>query len=99
MTCYLLRQIQKVSKGDLTVQVYTKRKDEFAILDERFLEQPAFAMELCRKEAIKMAEVAKDAIYIALDNIRNYKEEDFVRVQEMEAEVDRYEDALGSYLV
>ncbi len=74
-------------------------KDEFAILDERFLEQPAFAMELCRKEAIKMAEVAKAAIYLALDNIGNYKEEDFVRVREMEMEVDRYEDALGSYLV
>ncbi len=74
-------------------------KDEFAILDERFLEQPGFAMEVCRKEAVKMAEVAKEAIYLALDNIGNYKEEDFVRVQEMEAEVDRYEDALGSYLV
>ena len=74
-------------------------KDEFAILDERFLEQPAFAMEICRKEAVKMAEVAKEAIYIALDNIGNYREEDFVRVCEMESEVDRYEDALGSYLV
>ncbi len=74
-------------------------KDEFAILDERFLEQPAFAMEICRKEAVKMAEVAKEAIYLALDNIGNYKEEDYVRVTEMEAEVDRYEDALGSYLV
>ena len=74
-------------------------KYEFAILDERFLEQPAYAMELCRKEAIKMAEIAKKAIYLALDNIRDYKEEDFIRIQEMEAEVDRYEDALGSYLV
>ena len=74
-------------------------KEEFSILDERFLEQPAFAMELCRKEAIKMAEIAKKAIYLALDNIGNYKEEDYIRVQEMEAEVDRYEDALGSYLV
>ena len=74
-------------------------KDEFAILDERFLEQPAYAMELCRKEAIKMAEIAKKAIYLALDNIGDYKEEDFIRIQEMEAEVDRYEDALGSYLV
>ena len=74
-------------------------KNEFAILDERFLEQPAFAMELCRKEAIKMAEIAKKAIYLSLDNIGNYKEEDFIRIQEMEAEVDRYEDALGSYLV
>ena len=74
-------------------------KEEFSILDERFLEQPAYAMELCRKEAIKMAEIAKKAIYLALDNIRDYKEEDFIRIQEMEAEVDRYEDALGSYLV
>ncbi len=74
-------------------------KDEFAILDERFLEQPAFAMELCRKEALKMAEVAKEAIYLALNNIGNYKEEDFVRVREMEMIVDRYEDALGSYLM
>ena len=74
-------------------------KSEFAILDERFLEQPAFAMELCRKEATKMAEIAKEAIYLALDNIGNYKEEDFVRVREMEMEVDKYEDALGSYLV
>ena len=76
-----------------------EEKAQFAILDERFLEQPAFAMELCRKEAIKMAEIAKEAIYIALDNIGNYKEEDFIRVQEMESEVDKYEDALGSYLV
>ena len=74
-------------------------KAEFAILDERFLEQPAFAMELCRKEAIKMAEIAKSAIYLALDNIGNYKEEDFLRIQQMEEEVDKYEDALGTYLV
>ena len=74
-------------------------KDEFAILDARFLEQPAYAMELCRKEAIKMAEIAKKAIYLALDNIKDYKEEDYICIQEMEAEVDRYEDALGSYLI
>ena len=74
-------------------------KDEFAILDERFLEQPAFAMELCREEAIKMAEISKKAIYLALDNIGKYSEEDFERVRQMEMDVDKYEDALGSYLV
>ncbi|MBQ8519086.1 MAG: Na/Pi cotransporter family protein [Agathobacter sp.] len=91
-----------VKLAELTIRDKVDEKEtkhEFAILDERFLEQPAFAMELCRKEAIKMAEVAKEAIYLALDNIGNYKEEDYIRVQEMEAEVDRYEDALGSYLV
>ena len=90
-----------VKLAELTIRdkAVEEEKDQFAILDERFLEQPAFAMELCRKEAIKMAEVAKEAIYIALDNIGNYKEEDYVRVQQMENEVDKYEDALGSYLM
>ena len=91
-----------VKLAELTIRDSAEEKEEkeqFAILDERFLEQPAFAMELCRKEAIKMAEIAKEAIYIALDNIGNYKEEDFVRVQQMEDEVDKYEDALGSYLM
>lgn len=74
-------------------------KNEFALLDERFLEQPAFAMELCRKEAIKMAEIARDAVYLALDNISTYKEEDEAHIRQMEADVDRYEDALGTYLV
>ena len=73
--------------------------NEFALLDERFLEQPGFAVEMCRKVAVRMAEVARDSMYLALDNIGNYKPENFQRVREMEIEVDRYEDALGSYLV
>ncbi|MBO5097250.1 MAG: Na/Pi cotransporter family protein [Agathobacter sp.] len=73
--------------------------NEFALLDERFLAQPAFAVEMCRKVAIKMAEVSRDSLYLALDNIGKYKPENFQRVREMEMEVDRYEDALGSYLV
>ena len=73
--------------------------DEFALLDERFLEQPAFAMERCRQVASKMAEVSKAAIYLAIDNIGNYSEEDEKRIREMEDQVDRYEDALGTYLV
>lgn len=92
----LLVKLAELTIRDKEVE---EEKTQFALLDERFLEQPAFAMELCRKEAIKMAEIAKEAIYLALDNIGNYKEEDFIRVQQMENEVDKYEDALGSYLV
>ena len=76
-----------------------EEQNEFALLDERFLDQPAFAVEMCRKVAIKMAEVSRDSLYLALDNIGNYKEEKFQVVRDMEKEVDRYEDALGSYLV
>ena len=89
-----------VKLAELTIRDKAdETKEEFAILDERFLEQPAFAMELCRKEAVKMAELAKEAIYIALDNVGKYREEDYKRVRKIEMEVDKYEDALGSYLV
>lgn len=89
-----------VKLAELTIRDKAEEEEEeLIILDERFLEQPAFAMELCRKEAIKMAEVAKSAIYLALDNVGNYKEKDYERILAMEVAVDKYEDALGSYLV
>ena len=72
---------------------------EFALLDERFLEQPAFAVELCRNTAVKMAETARDSLYISLDALTAYSQTKVERVKEMEETVDRYEDALGSYLV
>ena len=76
-----------------------EEKKEFAILDERFLDQPAFAMELCRNTAIKMAELSKDAVYLTIDNLTSYSEENMKKIIEMEETVDRYEDALGSFLV
>ena len=72
---------------------------EFAILDERFLEQPSYAIELCRETASKMAETAKDSLYLALEALRSYSDDKIARVKEMEDKVDRYEDALGTYLL
>lgn len=76
-----------------------KETEEFALLDERFLEQPAFAMERCRQVAIQMAEVSKSAIYLALESIKEYDEEKEKHIRDMEVVVDKYEDALGTYLV
>ena len=72
---------------------------EVAFLDERFLEQPGVAVELCRKTARRMAETARDSLYMALDLFNGYSEEKAQQIVEMEKSVDRYEDALGSYLV
>ncbi|MGN1157918.1 MAG: Na/Pi cotransporter family protein, partial [Agathobacter sp.] len=88
-----------------TLTIRDKESDEneemntFKLLDERFLDQPAFAVEMCRKVAIRMAEVSTDSLYLALDSIGNYSEEKDHQVRRMEEEVDKYEDALGSYLV
>lgn len=68
-------------------------------IDERFLERPAFAMELCRSKAREMAEVTRSAILYSLDVLTNYDEQKAKEVVKLEAEVDRYEDVLGSYLV
>lgn len=73
--------------------------NELAILDERFLEKPAFAMELCRNAAVRMAQEARDALHLALDNVTMYSESRVEKIIEMEESVDRYEDALGTYLV
>ena len=76
-----------------------QQADEFARLDERFLEKPGFAMELCRSAAIRMAQEAREALAHALDNMREYSDDTVDKVIAMEQNVDHYEDALGTYLV
>lgn len=72
---------------------------DLAALDERFLETPAVAMELCRNTAVKMAHLSQKALDKALDIINNYSDAAYDEVVAMEEDVDKYEDKLGSYLV
>ena len=72
---------------------------EFMILEPRFLEKPAFAVEQSRNAARKMAEESHNALFTALDLVDKYSEEGVDCVKNMEAKVDRYEDELGTYLV
>ena len=68
-------------------------------MDERFLEKPAFAMELCRSAAVRMAQEAEASLFLALDNLKSYSEEGIAQIEKMEQNVDHYEDVLGTYLV
>lgn len=68
-------------------------------IDERFLQEPAFAMELCRSKAREMAEITKNAITLSLSVLEDYDEEKAKEVMKLESVVDNYEDILGSYLV
>lgn len=76
-----------------------EKKEMGSLLDERFLEQPAFAMERCRQVAAVMAELSQRALTEAISLITKYDEKKAKTVYQMEDEVDRYEDLLGSYLV
>ena len=68
-------------------------------IDERFLDSPAFAMEICRQTIHNMAEETKRALGISLEVLQAYDEEKEKEVLEAEKLVDEYEDVLGSYLV
>ena len=75
-------------------------KQEISVLlDERFLEQPAFAIQRCKQVAAAMAELSRTTLLNAISLIQKYDEKVAEAVSHDENEVDRYEDALGSYLV
>ena len=92
LACLTIRD----KKEDVAVSAEDK---EFMILEPRFLEKPAFAVEQSRNAARKMAEESHNALFTALKLVDKYSEDDVERVQNMEAKVDRYEDELGTYLV
>lgn len=76
-----------------------QQKEMGSLLDERFLEQPAFAMERCKKVAMVMAETSKQGLLDAMSLIDHYDEKVARQVYRKEEEVDHFEDELGSYLV
>lgn len=69
------------------------------LVDERFLEKPAFAIEQSRQAAARMAEKTRECLFLAMDLIGEYSLEKAKKIGELETLVDRYEDELGSFLV
>lgn len=72
---------------------------EFMILESRFLSNPGIAIEQSRTAAKKMAEQSKNALSLSFGLLDNFQEENALRVEKIEAKVDRYEDELGTYLL
>ena len=90
LACLTIRDDEKIEKID-----------DFQLLDERFLAQPAFAVEQCRVVAGRMAELTKEAFFAACDLLEGeeYTEEKAERIAALETKIDHYEDNLGTYLV
>ena len=68
-------------------------------LDERFLDRPGFAMNLCKEAVDHMADLARNSFQLAMGLLEEYSDTDLNRVIAMEQEADSYEDVLGTYLV
>ena len=70
-----------------------------ALLDERLLATPAVAVQRAHAIAAKMADDAAKAMELAMGLTRKYDPAVMQQVTELEDRTDRYEDALGTYLV
>ncbi len=68
-------------------------------LEERFIQHPALAIEQSRLTINSMAKTAEENLVAAFALLDHYTDKDFDLVRDLEQTVDRYEDALGTYLV
>lgn len=102
-TCILLPFSKGLEKlACITIRDEKEENDEtegLQLLDERFLDKPALAMEQSRTVANYMADASRDCMLEALSLFQEYKGELEDKIVEDEDKVDKYEDALGTYLV
>ena len=69
------------------------------LLDPRLLATPAVAIQQSMDVAVRMAHASLEAMEKAIRLTKKFDEDLFEEVRQLEDVTDRYEDALGSYLV
>lgn len=106
-TCLLLpfsQLLEKLAyltiKEDVSEHIAVRYIDEdIKVLDSRFMNNPALAMEQCRRVIFHMADTVKQSYDQAVGLLEGYNEEVVSGVVQMEKDADRYEDVLGTYLL
>ena len=75
-----------------------EKEDVFAILDERFLNRPSFAIEQCKTLVNQMAEITMESFLEAMECVDTRSTEKMQDVIAKENRVDVYEDKVSAYL-
>ncbi len=75
----------------------TPQKEE--LLDSRLLATPAVAIQRAHEITGRMMAASSEAMKLAIGLTKEYSDEGMNRILELEEETDRYQDALGTYLV
>lgn len=76
-----------------------KEHEENALLDERFLMTPAYAISKVKEQADTMGKLSRDNIYLCLDLIKKYSHNEDELIYTNEKVLDKLEDELETYLV
>ena len=95
----VLVKLAELSIPDGEEKPASSRPAALQALDERFLDRPGFAMNLCKEAVDHMADLARNSFQLAMGLLERYSDTDLNRVVAMEQEADSYEDVLGTYLV
>ena len=76
-----------------------KQPEQIVMLDDRLLATPPLALERCHNLSVEMAGFAASSITEAFAALDGYNSELDKKVRGLEDKTDKYEDALGTYLV
>ncbi len=98
-TCVLMPMNGLLVKLAYLVVPEKQQTEKTALLDERLLATPAVAVQRAHEVAAEMAADAAEAVKLAMGLTRKFDAKVLERVIEIEDKTDRYEDALGTYLV
>lgn len=87
----------------LTIPISEEEKEpakdiEFQVLDDRFLQTPAFAIEQCRSLANQMAELSEECFLKAMQTLTDFSKESLEEVIALENRIDVFQDKLSIYL-
>lgn len=77
----------------------TPEDEVYSFIDERLLSTPSVAIHECNSKCKKMARLARDTLFQAIELVNEYDEEKSELVMVNEDLLDLYEDKLGTYLV
>lgn len=88
-----------IIKPDEEEERQAKENEIFAKMDERFLNTPSFALEQTYFYVVKMADIARESLNDAMQNLFEYDKSRTKEVERKENLVDRYDDEITGYLV
>ena len=98
-TCVLMPMNKLLVKLACLLVPEVKEQEKTVLLDERLLASPAVAIHRSHEIACQMAKDAQEAMVLALGLTKAYDSKTMDRIRDLEDKTDRYQDALGTYLV
>ena len=98
-TCMLLPFVKQLVQYSCMIIKGTEEQEKVEILDERLIGTPAVAIQRAHEVAGQMAADSMEALTLAVSLTKKFDSKVMEQVRELEDRTDRYEDALGTYLV